>query len=91
MAAHQKGAVDKSAKPKPEETAPEPQVETEATEPQVKAKPVKVEVPKLDASKTYTVVGTGSNRHLHKGTEHEMSGADAMLVIGNGGATLKDK
>lgn len=48
-----------------------------------------VTVPKLDPKKTYTVIGTGANRHMAKGTEHIVGGADATIIIKAGRATLK--
>lgn len=51
----------------------------------------KAKAPELKSGEVYTVVGTGKNRHLAKGNEYSVSGADAALIIEAGGATLKDK
>ena len=51
----------------------------------------KVEAVKLEPRATYTVVGTGTSRHMPAGSEHSVSGANAMILIEAGRATLKEK
>lgn len=49
----------------------------------------KAKAPELDASKDYTLVGTGKSKAFREGVEATASGADAVALIESGKATLK--
>lgn len=49
----------------------------------------KAKAPELDATKDYTLIGTGTSKAFKKGWEGSASGADAMALIESGKATLK--
>lgn len=49
----------------------------------------KAKAPELDVKKVYTVIGTGTNKHIAKGSESIIGGGDAMILIEKGAVTLK--